>query len=61
MEVPDEMLAAKDALAAALSAALPFLPGVQGVDVGLRRSTRSSKVFCASSSDRCATASGSSC
>jgi Trypsin-like peptidase domain len=37
MEVPDEMLAAKEALAAALSAALPFLPGVQGVDVGLRQ------------------------
>jgi hypothetical protein len=37
MEVPDEMLAAKDALAAALSAVLPFLPGVQGVNVGLRQ------------------------
>lgn len=37
MEVPTEMLVAKDALASALGLALPFLPGVQGVDVGLRQ------------------------
>jgi hypothetical protein len=37
MDVPEEMLNAKDVLAAVLSAALPFLPGVQGVDVGLRQ------------------------
>lgn len=37
MDVPEELLAAKDTLAAALSAVLPFLPGVRGVDVGLRQ------------------------
>lgn len=37
MNVPEELLTAKDALAATLSAASPFLPGVLGVDVGLRQ------------------------
>jgi hypothetical protein len=36
MEVPQDMLDAKDTLAAALQVALPFLPGLQAVDVGLR-------------------------
>ncbi|MGE2712470.1 trypsin-like peptidase domain-containing protein [Mycolicibacterium litorale] len=37
MEVSAEMLHAKETLAAVLAAALPFLPGVLGVDVGLRQ------------------------
>lgn len=37
MDVPPEMLAAKDTLASALGVALPFIPGVIGVDVGLRQ------------------------
>jgi hypothetical protein len=37
MEVPAEMFAAKDALAAVLAPLLGLLPGVQGVDVALRQ------------------------
>lgn len=35
MDVPQDMIDAKDALAAALQISLPFLPGLQAVDVGL--------------------------
>ncbi|MFI0234572.1 hypothetical protein [Streptomyces sp. NPDC017086] len=37
MDVSPEMLAAKDALATLLRQALPFLPGVAGVDIGFRQ------------------------
>ncbi|MFE7797535.1 trypsin-like peptidase domain-containing protein [Nocardia sp. NPDC057440] len=36
MDISPEMLAAKEALAAVLEGALPFLPGVVGVDIGYR-------------------------
>lgn len=37
MDVSPEMLASKDVLATVLGQALPFLPGVVGVDVGFRQ------------------------
>lgn len=37
MDISPEMLAAKDVLAAVLGEALPFLPGVVGVDIGFRQ------------------------
>jgi hypothetical protein len=37
MDISPEMLTAKDVLAAVLGEALPFLPGVVGVDIGFRQ------------------------